>query len=462
MPDPSQIAFLREILPGISPIYMKPDPFQRATPAAFLACAVLLMTSMAFAGDAGGDFSVNEGDTAFLGATAEGGGDFLWTQLPGGTAVALEGADTATPSFVAPDVPMGGETLTFLLTVSSGNAAVTDTVNVTVVNVNHPPVADAGQEQIVAVGSPVVLSGENSFDIDNDPFTTIWVQTGGPRVILKGSDGVNPSFVAPHPGDGGVATLTFRLLVDDGFPMDSPAPGYVFGNVTDTVSIIVTDTNNTPFADAGEDQTVAAATEVMLDGRGSFDPDGDVLSFSWIQEPGGIPVLLAGADSAMPSFIAPAVDGSVSLFFTLTVDDGYGGVSRSRVTVYVLGKISPPLAAAARPTISGLWPPDHRMVAVGITGVAGGDIAIEITSVSQDEPTRSVEEGDTPTDAFIQTGGTVLLRAERSGKGDGRVYHIHYTATNAVGVASGTVRVAVPRERNSLTIDGGGLHDSLR
>ena len=436
------------------------------TYAAYLAYAVLRIASACSAADAGLDFSVNEGDTAFLGISCDVGGatptGYSWAQLPGGSAVSLVGADTASPSFVAPDVALGGETLSFLVTVRSGDAQATHAVGVTVVNMNHSPVADAGEDQVVAGGSRVMLSGENSFDIDKDPFTSIWVQTAGPRVILMGADGSNPSFEAPHPADGGVVALTFRLLVDDGFPMDAPAPGYVFENVTDTVSVVVTASNNAPFADAGMDQTAAAEATVILDGTASSDPDGDGLCYSWIQEPCEIQVNLTGADTANPSFITPKVVGSTRLVFALTVDDGYGGVSNARVTVHVLGKTSPPLASAARPTVSGLWPPNHRMVAVGVTGTANDDAAIEITAVTQDEPTRGDGDGDTPIDAFIQADGIVMLRAERSAMGDGRVYHIHYTATNAAGRASGIVRVAVPRVRNAVTTDGGGLYDSTR
>jgi len=63
-------------------------------------------------------------------------------------------------------------------------------------------------------------------------------------------------------------------------------------------------------------------------------------------------------------------------------------------------------------------------------------------------------------DAIIQTDGTVLLRAERSGAGDGRVYHIHFTATDLEGSASGVVTVSVPHKKKSTAADGGELHDS--
>jgi chitinase len=420
--------------------------------------------------DVGGDFSVNEGDTVFLGVSGGSGSatpDYSWTQI-GGTSVNLAVADTLSTAFVAPDVSIGGETLSFLLTVGSGTSTATETVNVTVVNVNHPPVADAGEDQTVAERAPVTLYGENSFDIDNDPVTYAWVQTGGPPVVLTGAEGPNPNFEAPYVGVGGepgvVATLVFKLFVDDGFPMDAPAPGYAFENVIDTVTVFVTNTNNLPVADAGTDQTVNENSAVVLDGTASFDPDGDSLKYSWVQKPGGIPVILTGADTATPSFLAPAVCGTTSLYFTLTVDDGYGGSDSASITVNVLDSASPPLVGAARPTVSELWPPNHRMVPVGITGVSDEDfgVVISITGVTQDEPTNGTGDGDTPIDAVILPDGTVLIRSERSGKGNGRVYKIHFTATNNSGGASGTVRVAVPYNKKMAAVDGDGLFDSTQ
>ena len=39
--------------------------------------------------------------------------------------------------------------------------------------------------------------------------------------------------------------------------------------------------NNPPVADAGPDQSLSADQEIRLDGGGSFDPDGDAMSFHW-------------------------------------------------------------------------------------------------------------------------------------------------------------------------------------
>jgi hypothetical protein len=44
----------------------------------------------------------------------------------------------------------------------------------------------------------------------------------------------------------------------------------------------------------------------------------------------------------------------------------------------------------------------------------------------------------------------VRLRGERSGRGDGRVYRIHFTATDPQGAScSGTVTVGVPHDKGS-------------
>lgn len=447
---------------------VKENPLRKSIPAALLpVVACLISQGLALARDmdaaaiahAGGDFSMNEGDTAFLGGGECAPLHHHWTQI-GGTTVALAGADTCALFFIAPNVAKGGETLSFLLTVASGASSSIDVVNVTVVNVNHPPVADAGDDQTVSAGAPVTLRGENSFDIDNDPFTHRWIQTGGPAVVLTGGEDANPTFIAPDVD--GVAALTFRLRVDDGYPMDAPAPGYLFDDVVDTVTIVVTDTNNPPAACAGMEQTVDGGSEVNLSAAGSFDPDGDVLTYSWVQQAGGISVILKGADTATPSFAAPVASGNTSLVFTLTVDDGYGGNDSASVTVNILDSTAPPLVSRARPTVPELWPPNHQFVPVGITGMAGddADVDIEITGVTQDEPTAAKGEGDTPIDAIILADGTALIRAERSGKGDGRVYHIHFTASNSAGSSSGTVRITVPLTRKMDAVDGGDSYDS--
>ncbi len=62
-------------------------------------------------------------------------------------------------------------------------------------------------------------------------------------------------------------------------------------------------------------------TKVFLSGAGSFDPDGDALSYAWTQLDGPA-VSLAGANTATPSFQLPTGDSAMAIRFQLVVSDG--------------------------------------------------------------------------------------------------------------------------------------------
>ena len=119
----------------------------------------------------------------------------------GGTAIVnLTGAETATPSFTAPNL-LANDDLTFTLTVTVGNNTRTDTVVVTVEADNDDPTANAGPDQTVYEASAVTLSGSGS-----DP-------RGRVAELLVEPDGRHP--------DGGadgrdVANATLHGTVDDG------------------------------------------------------------------------------------------------------------------------------------------------------------------------------------------------------------------------------------------------------
>jgi hypothetical protein len=176
--------------------------------------------------------------------------------------------------------------------------------------------------------------------------------------------------------------------------------------------------------------------------------------------------LSGGLTDPVRTFTAPAVSaGGVDLTFRLVVDDGPLESLAHDMTVHVQNVNDPPLCTAARPTVESLWPPDHKHVAVGIVGVTDPEndpVTLTILSVTQDEPLNAVGDGDSSPDAVVQ-GSTVLLRAERSGTGNGRVYRISFEATDGNGgsCTSSTVRVSVPHDRNGTAVDSGQTYDSL-
>jgi hypothetical protein len=123
-----------------------------------------------------------------------------------------------------------------------------------------------------------------------------------------------------------------------------------------------------------------------------------------------------------------------------------------------------PVCTDAYPSVSAIWPPNHKFVSVEILGVTdpdGDPTTITIDSIFQDEPVDELGDGNTVPDG--QGVGTPIaeVRSERSGTGNGRAYHIGFTATDEFGGAcSGEVVVGVPHDYNAAVIDGGALYDS--
>lgn len=131
----------------------------------------------------------------------------------------------------------------------------------------------------------------------------------------------------------------------------------------------------------------------------------------------------------------------------------------------------PPVCTAAAADPAALWPPNHKYVKIGITGVTdpdGDPITITATSVRQDEIVKGngLGSGNTDPDATLIP---LAVRAERNGNpktpGNGRVYHIGFTASDGHGgTCTGTALVCVPHDQRptGVCIDGGPLYDSLK
>ena len=101
---------------------------------------------------------------------------------------------------------------------------------------------------------------------------------------------------------------------------------------SDQIDMIV---NSAPIADAGPDQTIIAGSDgtasVVLDGSGSSDPDGDLISWNWQEE--GITI---GTGKNPPVSLATGVHT-----ITMSVKDKKGAISTDDVVVTVQGGFSP-------------------------------------------------------------------------------------------------------------------------
>jgi len=421
----------------------------------------------------GNDQTVNEGDTVSLNGSGTDPDNntltFAWSQSSGPT-VTLSDPTDPKATFIAPQVFCAGGVVVMTLTADDGYGG-TDSKNVTIniANVNRLPTANAGENQQVHEGDAVELHGTGD-DADTEEVSSLvfqWTQTSGTPVALSGS-GKDVSFTAPNiPGGDPNASveLGFSLTV-----MDSCGGS----TTTDPITVHVA---NIPHAPVAIVQPVAPANEgantVMLDGSSSYDPDvGDTITFAWTQCGGPAVTLVYGPgdpNGIMPTFLTPWVSADTQLKFKLTVTDNWGLNSSAYVTVTINNWNTPPDVTNAHADVPVLWPPDHKMIQVHILGVndAQNNATITITKVTQDEPTNGLGDGDTTPDAFISAShDSVQLRAERSGKGDGRVYRITFTASDPETIALGnsptaTIKVMVPHDKKTdIAIDSGGAYDS--
>jgi hypothetical protein len=129
--------------------------------------------------------------------------------------------------------------------------------------------------------------------------------------------------------------------------------------------------NQAPTADAGADQSVDEGATVELSGSGA-DSDGDVVSYSWLQESGTV-VTITNADLANASFIAPAVSASEILIFRLTVTDDDGATGSDTVSVTVEDVPPPPPPNQAPTADAGVDRTVNEGATVRLTGT-GTDI----------------------------------------------------------------------------------------
>jgi hypothetical protein len=174
---------------------------------------------------AGTNQEVVKGTTVQLDGTGSSGPikTYSWKQLPGGPTVDLQNADTATPTFVAPDpAPDASTKLTFELTVDGPGGPLTATVDVTVFGAAAEIVVNAGPDQTVTQGGAVTLDATGS---SPEAKTFSWKQAGAPtdpQVTLTGADTATPKFTFPKTN----ATLTFEVTASGGG-----------GSATDTVQV---------------------------------------------------------------------------------------------------------------------------------------------------------------------------------------------------------------------------------
>ena len=257
---------------------------------------------------------------------------YLWqmTAVPAGSLAALSSTTSAKPTFTA-DVT-GSYTVS--LVVNDGKASSQTSVVSIYASVNNAaPVANAGTNQSVSIGSVVTLDGTASSDANRDALTYKWTMgsiPSGSTAALSSAISPNPKFTADVAG-----TYSVILTVNDG-KVESTAS---------VVTITASAANSAPVANAGLSQNVPLSTTVTLDGTGSTDANNDFITYKWalITKPAGSIAQLASATTAKPTF---RTDVSGTYVATLIVNDGKVDSVAAATTVTVSSANSDPIANA--------------------------------------------------------------------------------------------------------------------
>ncbi len=313
---------------------------------------------------------------------------------------------------------------------------------------NSDPVADddgANTPEDTAV-TVAVLSNDGDPDGDGLDITGVTQGSKGSVAINDNGAGDSTDSVTYTPNTDETGIDSFTYTISDGLG----------GTDSATVTVTINAVNDPPTADAGPNQTVtdsdnSGSESVNLDGSGSYDPDGDVLSYTWSED--------ATTFSTNTSDPNPQVSLSVgSHTITLTVSDGVF-IDTDTVVITVNDINGAPVADD-----QGVVTDEDAAVAITLTASdADGDpLSFAVTA----GPANGILSGSAPNLTYTPNGGfngsDSFTFTANDGTVDSNTATVSITVTPAQG-GFGTITGTVTNGSNgralkkaSVTADPGG------
>jgi hypothetical protein len=372
-------------------------------------------------------------------ATGNGGATIsstLWTQISGPATAAV--ASAASLSTGVSGLTVAGNYVFQLSATDNNGESTTDAVTISVTAAapppNVPPTVSAGADQSIQLPvSTVALSGVANGNGGATIASTGWTEVSGPATATTTnaaalSTGVSGLTVA--------GTYVFELKATDNHGLSTTAA------VTITVQAAAPPPPHVPpVANAGPDQNVVMPVgQLALDGSASYDPDGTITNYSWVQLSGSGGVTISGSTQAQAG-ISGLRAGTYVFQLTVTDDAGATGVATVTVTVNA-ATVQAPVANAGADTTIAL--PANSVDVDGSRSTDPGGEAL----------TYQWSELSGPTEAAMGSAGAAQSTVNGLQAG---VYVFQLLVTNVSGLtdtASVQVRV-VNNQRSAAAADSG-------
>jgi hypothetical protein len=233
---------------------------------------------------------------------------------------------------------------------------------------------------------------------------------------------------------------------DHPIPVDVPRVRY------DVLTRRIRTGNSAPVADAGPDQIGVSAGTITLDGSGSYDPDGDAITYLWTQT-AGTPVALSNPTAVKPTFTATS---GVNYAFRLTVTDPFGAKGQANTRVET--KVNSPvqiLFFTATPT--SIQSGQSSTLAWNVLNADPNGITI--TSIGTVQASGSAAVSPTVTTTYTLTAknsvntatATATVTVGAGGGGGTKVLFCYATPTNITAGETATINYSA-QNADSVTI----------